>query len=419
MAFRTKPVARQNSTSWVALLAAAALVPVLAWPPALSAATLEPTLAPTETATPTLTPTATPTPTPTSARPTPVARATVYPNPAHGGDIVTLDGSASSPPIASAQWFDEHGTALAPGLVGTFVAPDVTVETTLHFQLFLQNYGGSAGASISVSVTVLPPMCTGDCDGDDAVTVAELLTLVNIALGTTDVGPCDAGDGNHDGEITVVDLLAAVTNALDGCPRNLDGTITYYGSSIPVSGAEVELAGPTTRMTQTDANGQFVFVDVPPGAWRLQPRKTADFQYGVDVNDINYVLEAATGRRTLGREQRLACDVTGSGVVAAQDATVIQEFVQHSLTSFPAADRCASDWIFVPTPEALLHQSVTLPVVSPDSCQPGSVRYDPLAADATDQDFQALLIGDCDLSWPNRVPQTPMVRSPSRRFSRQ
>ena len=64
----------------------------------------------------------------------------------------------------------------------------------------------------------VPPICTGSCNGDDEVTVNELLTMVNIALGNVAVSDCEPGDSNHDGEITVNEIVAAVNNALSGCP---------------------------------------------------------------------------------------------------------------------------------------------------------------------------------------------------------
>ena len=57
----------------------------------------------------------------------------------------------------------------------------------------------------------------GACNGGDVVNVSELLTMVNIALGTTPVSTCRAGDANGDGRITIDELLAAVSNALNGC----------------------------------------------------------------------------------------------------------------------------------------------------------------------------------------------------------
>lgn len=60
--------------------------------------------------------------------------------------------------------------------------------------------------------------CVGDCNGDSAVTVDEIITMVNIALGNQAVSNCLAGDGNNDGAITVDEIVTAVTNALNGCP---------------------------------------------------------------------------------------------------------------------------------------------------------------------------------------------------------
>src|SRR5579862_9660539 len=52
--------------------------------------------------------------------------------------------------------------------------------------------------------------CIGDCNHDGAVTVDELLTLVNIAEGTVALSVCSAADANHDGQITIDEILAAV-----------------------------------------------------------------------------------------------------------------------------------------------------------------------------------------------------------------
>lgn len=65
--------------------------------------------------------------------------------------------------------------------------------------------------------TPTPVPCTGDCSGNGQITVDEILTMVNIALGNADVSQCKAGDVNHNGTITIDELLAAVSNALGGC----------------------------------------------------------------------------------------------------------------------------------------------------------------------------------------------------------
>jgi len=65
--------------------------------------------------------------------------------------------------------------------------------------------------------TATPGSCIGDCTGKGQVTVDDILTMINIALGNTPVGNCLAGDANSDGQITVDEILTAVNNALNGC----------------------------------------------------------------------------------------------------------------------------------------------------------------------------------------------------------
>ena len=61
------------------------------------------------------------------------------------------------------------------------------------------------------------PSHFGDCSGGGEVTVDEILTMVNIALGNAPLLDCEAADANHDGQVTVDEILTAVSNALNGC----------------------------------------------------------------------------------------------------------------------------------------------------------------------------------------------------------
>jgi hypothetical protein len=63
---------------------------------------------------------------------------------------------------------------------------------------------------------VLPPACVGDCDGDQSVSINELIMAINLALDAA-MPPCAAADDNGDGVIGVEELVLAVRNALDGC----------------------------------------------------------------------------------------------------------------------------------------------------------------------------------------------------------
>ena len=61
--------------------------------------------------------------------------------------------------------------------------------------------------------------CVGDWYGNGQVTIDELITMVNIALGDAPLSACPAGDADGRGDITIDEIIAAVNNALAGCPR--------------------------------------------------------------------------------------------------------------------------------------------------------------------------------------------------------
>jgi hypothetical protein len=58
--------------------------------------------------------------------------------------------------------------------------------------------------------------CVGDCDGTGSVTIDELITLVNIALGTAQASACPHGVPSG-AEVNVAVVVQAVNAALRGC----------------------------------------------------------------------------------------------------------------------------------------------------------------------------------------------------------
>jgi hypothetical protein len=86
------------------------------------------------------------------------------------------------------------------------------------------------------------PVCVGDCNGDDRVTVDEIIQGVDIALGTLGSDTCAVVmngqvvgvlfDANSDGRVTVDELLQAVDVALNGCiVGTASGTCLRPGAS--------------------------------------------------------------------------------------------------------------------------------------------------------------------------------------------
>jgi hypothetical protein len=74
-------------------------------------------------------------------------------------------------------------------------------------------------ATPTTTPTSVAAACVGDCNGDGVVTVAEIITGVNIALGSFAIDRCQAIDANGNSAVSINELIAAVNNLLRGCPQ--------------------------------------------------------------------------------------------------------------------------------------------------------------------------------------------------------
>jgi hypothetical protein len=121
-----------------------------------------------------------------------------------------VNGQASMPYSASTNQA-YRGITLAPvGGVSPTAVPTATATPT-HI---------AATPTIgSPTATVVPGSCVGDCGDAGAVSVANVITMVNILLGNAQLAMCANGDANHNGIIEVSDVITAVNNLLNGCPR--------------------------------------------------------------------------------------------------------------------------------------------------------------------------------------------------------
>ncbi len=66
--------------------------------------------------------------------------------------------------------------------------------------------------------------CPGDCDGDGAVRINELVLLVRVALDLEELSACAGSDRDADGSISIEELIAAVDGSLNGCPVVIEFT---------------------------------------------------------------------------------------------------------------------------------------------------------------------------------------------------
>jgi hypothetical protein len=108
-----------------------------------------------------------------------------------------------------------------PGSSQTPTSPPIASQTPtppLGAATATQTATSQSTAAVSPTATIVGSLsCPGDCNGDGAVSINELLLAVNIALGNVAPATCPAADRNNDGVVMVNELILAVSQALDGC----------------------------------------------------------------------------------------------------------------------------------------------------------------------------------------------------------
>jgi len=147
-----------------------------------------------------------------------------------GCDIGAFEVEAP-PPAASSTATPTQSTALTQTAPPTPTPTDTNTltptETEPPTQMPTTSVAATPVATATATETVTPTLtptqrCVGDCNGDDSVAPAELITLVNIALGNAPVTDCMPAAVNGAATVTVRDILAAVNDALDGCGGSAD-----------------------------------------------------------------------------------------------------------------------------------------------------------------------------------------------------
>lgn len=131
-------------------------------------------------------------------------------------DIVTPSDTASTPGFA----FGECNGVFGPPFAGPDLGSGRAVEVVdldddgLDDAMVLSGDGERLWPVLNRTVIV---HCAGDCDGSGTVTINELVSGVNIALGNRALAACPAFDANQDGTVAINELVGAVRAALEGC----------------------------------------------------------------------------------------------------------------------------------------------------------------------------------------------------------
>jgi Dockerin type I domain len=202
-------------------------------------------------------------------------------------------------------------------------------------------------------------------------------------------------------------LLLALVSAAPAVGQSgpLSGNIRYYSNDQPVPGAAVLLNG--SAAASTSSAGQYTLSDVAPQNATVEPLKNGATAGAVSSLDAARILQVQAKLATFTDRQRLACDVTGNGTLSSLDAARIIQYLAGLIDRLPVAEACNSDWLFLPSPSGVSNGTPVGPLISNGACTRGALAYTPAAPPLADQDFVALLFGDCTGNWT--PPAAPVL----------
>ncbi len=166
-------------------------------------------------------------------------------------------------------------------------------------------------AALVTAVAAQGP-CPGDCDLDDAVSVAELVTSVNIALGNTSLSRCEAADADDDGAVAIDELVGAVQSALTQCGR----VTPTPGATFTTSATRTRTATRTPSPTPQLEGDELVQAASDVALQTVESFELLDFGFLGDGGGGGAVLDVARAEFRLAASRRMAPagrDKLGSG----------------------------------------------------------------------------------------------------------
>ena len=202
--------------------------------------------------------------------------------------------------------------------------------------------------------------------------------------------------------------LFSATATATATQLSIGGAITHYATGAAVADATVDASSGPSDLT--DASGVYLLSPLAGGSQIVTPSKVGDIAGAVDLLDAIAALDLAAQLQSTIAGQSVACDVSGNGSVSGYDAALILQMAVGDIPRAPVAERCQSDWAFLPDPTAVGGQSLTEPAFDALSCQAGSIAFSPLTTGVSGQDFLAIPFGDCAGDWGSS-PGAPLTRS--------
>ncbi len=187
---------------------------------------------------------------------------------------------------------------------------------------------------------VVRPLCAGDCVEDGVVTIDELITGIDIALGLMPLGACLAIDGDGDGQVGIDELVKAVDTALGVCPPRPTATRTRTPTRTPLEDTPRPTATrmpPTGTLRPTSTPPRFTHTHTltpifetptaPPTPTRTSPSfcvGDCDGDGGVDYEEAALCLAARAGVPLFLQAVCQSCDANGDGTIDDEEANAAE-----------------------------------------------------------------------------------------------
>ncbi len=220
--------------------------------------------------------------------------------------------------------------------------------------------------------------------------------------------------GTGDLTFTTATVNGLLMNAIDGHVEivptyDLTGNVSYFGDQGAVPDVTLTLrlkrkdeAGhpyyDILETTETDAEGNYLFSDIPEGDYTVTPSKTDDLE-GLSSLDASRILQYALGKTPPDCHQALAADVDRDGLLSetSEEAAKVAECSAMRDLGIMCLmnqtdDTEETSWTFTTDPIESCEEGTLAPYVS--------VRtFSPLNSDQTDQNFVGIMLGDVTGNW--------------------
>jgi len=181
----------------------------------------------------------------------------------------------------------------------------------------------------------------------------------------------------------------------------ISGSLTVPGSG-KLSGAMVHLDGSNLPGAQSGANGYFVFPSMPfGGTYTVRPEREGDDKNGVTTLDLVKLQKHLLGIQLFSNPyQYIAADANNSESITAIDIIQLRKLILGHYSELPSNQ----SWRFIDNAH-----------VFPDPANPWNTSFpetymiDPFTTSMSDIDFNAIKIGDLNLS-ANRSAGSAIAR---------